>query len=705
MASSESESEDEIEELGVESEDGVEEKASGVESESAKKDFFSRFKTQQLAPANPHALDRERAVRTNQPPKGKKRRISNSVKGQPRNSAGKRVAEFPDHSFKAVTLSTLRCLACAENVSTKKSSTKVHIESKKHVEHLARMLNNDKNKEDIISHLKTYDNEVHPKGETLDQTTRVFRLDAVRALLSAGIPLAKLDDLRPFLEKYGHSLTHSSNMSDLVDFIHKKELDDVKKDFKGLLVSVVFDGASRQGEVLAVVIRYVDPKTLTIVQLLVRVAFFKKSLTGDQTARALSDILLRRLGLEVDAVAAGMRDGAAVNNKGMRRLNEDFTSCFDILCCSHTLDRVGRQFNAPLSKKFMKRWNKVFSHSVAAKARFAEEYGQTWIGKSPTRWWSEYEQEAQIIPIWSTLPDFFQQLVQADICVKSCRKLIATLNDPTDKPKLMMEMAVIVDYAEPLVKATYTLEADGAVGLVTYKTIQELRASLQAPALPNATALRTLFSSGAPPAVQQYWSGVIAEIVQPGLDYFTEKIAEMNLQMKAFRGISVFDPWQAVAMSDAELHSRLEDLGVLRFLTNQDKQALRDSLALYKAAVVTATTTPPGLAREPLPAPAATASRSGLPRGAVPTTPFETDYAQASLKPHDRALLFWRKQQAAGDLAPWIVVLRKVLLVQPSSAAAERVFSLLKQSFNHLQGAALNDYVELSLMLQYNDRH
>ena len=41
------------------------------------------------------------------------------------------------------------------------------------------------------------------------------------------------------------------------------------------------------------------------------------------------------------------------------------------------------------------------------------------------------------------------------------------------------------------------------------------------------------------------------------------------------------------------------------------------------------------------------------------------------------------------------------LLVQPSSAAAERVFSIL-QRFTAQQQSSLEDYLELSVMLQYH---
>ena len=44
----------------------------------------------------------------------------------------------------------------------------------------------------------------------------------------------------------------------------------------------------------------------------------------------------------------------------------------------------------------------------------------------------------------------------------------------------------------------------------------------------------------------------------------------------------------------------------------------------------------------------------------------------------------------------------QVALVQPSSAAAERVFSLLKASYGPQQERTLQEHIECSLMLQYN---
>jgi hypothetical protein len=52
----------------------------------------------------------------------------------------------------------------------------------------------------------------------------------------------------------------------------------------------------------------------------------------------------------------------------------------------------------------------------------------------------------------------------------------------------------------------------------------------------------------------------------------------------------------------------------------------------------------------------------------------------------------------------WSTAVKKILLVQPSSAPAERVFSLLLNSFNKQQDAALEETVEVSIMLRYNKR-
>jgi hypothetical protein len=63
---------------------------------------------------------------------------------------------------------------------------------------------------------------------------------------------------------------------------------------------------------------------------------------------------------------------------------------------------------------------------------------------------------------------------------------------------------------------------------------------------------------------------------------------------------------------------------------------------------------------------------------------------------------WWR---AEGNAMPaFKYVLRAVLTNAPNSIPPERVFSILNDTFDDDQRTALADYMELSLMLQFNER-
>ena len=69
----------------------------------------------------------------------------------------------------------------------------------------------------------------------------------------------------------------------------------------------------------------------------------------------------------------------------------------------------------------------------------------------------------------------------------------------------------------------------------------------------------------------------------------------------------------------------------------------------------------------------------------------------ADLQIEEEKLQWWSR-----NLPSWSSVVKKVLLVQPSSASAERVFSIMNNFFTNQQDAALEQTVEASVMLCYN---
>ena len=147
----------------------------------------------------------------------------------------------------------------------------------------------------------------------------------------------------------------------------------------------------------------------------------------------------------------------------------------------------------------------------------------------------------------------------------------------------------------------------------------------------------------------------------PGLDYFTTKFGNaLSESVSAFKAAQLFLPWKvtetlpnAASVYELKAFPFLDDPTIL---TN-----LKSKLSVYLATAA----------------------------GVTPST--VTD-----------AVLWW--QNHSNELPHWLNCLKKVLLVQPSSASAERVFSLLKASFGPQQDNSLQDYVQSSLMLQYKER-
>ena len=64
-------------------------------------------------------------------------------------------------------------------------------------------------------------------------------------------------------------------------------------------------------------------------------------------------------------------------------------------------------------------------------------------------------------------------------------------------------------------------------------------------------------------------------------------------------------------------------------------------------------------------------------------------------------MMWWKSRET--ELPKWANACKLVVLVQLSSAAAEHVFSILSSSFTAQQESSLEDYIELSIMLQYNN--
>mmetsp|Transcript_4954 Transcript_4954/g.6529 ORF Transcript_4954/g.6529 Transcript_4954/m.6529 type:complete len:89 (-) Transcript_4954:49-315(-) len=79
---------------------------------------------------------------------------------------------------------------------------------------------------------------------------------------------------------------------------------------------------------------------------------------------------------------------------------------------------------------------------------------------------------------------------------------------------------------------------------------------------------------------------------------------------------------------------------------------------------------------------------------------------ECSHKAHDQVgkeiLGFWKRH--GSHMPTWARVVKQILILCATSAAVERLFSLLRDKFDQLMGNSLEDYIETSMMLNYNQR-
>ena len=226
-------------------------------------------------------LSRKRKIDCNQPPKGKKRSRGLCSSDPKSITPQHRVKQHPKECF-SVSNNKLFCLACREELSVKCSVVNGHIKSAKHSSGKTRLENQKKKDMEIAKALKSHDT-LHPKGETLPDSQRIFRVKVARTFLSAGIPLSKVSHFRELLEENGFRLTDRRRMFDVVPLILQQEKERIKNEISGKCLSVIFDGTSRLGEVFVLVIRYVDSDWL-VCQRLIKVHMLAKSLSREEIA-------------------------------------------------------------------------------------------------------------------------------------------------------------------------------------------------------------------------------------------------------------------------------------------------------------------------------------------------------------------------------------------------------------------------------------
>ena len=172
---------------------------------------------------------------------------------------------------------------------------------------------------------------------------------------------------------------------------------------------------------------------------------------------------------------------------------------------------------------------------------------------------------------------------------------------------------------------------------------------------PNVHAVVTSIADGNTD-IQLKWRRHTISCIKPALEYYSGHLKAdlMSIPLQAFKAARLFSPHnlQKIKPECTSLISLL----VFLFITPSNLTELKEEFPKYIAL----------------------------------TEEVSSEYT---------ILYFWKDHAAA--IPKWSDAARKILLVQPSSAAAERVFSLLNNSFGDQQLSSLEDYLEASVMMQY----
>lgn len=215
---------------------------------------------------------------------------------------------------------------------------------------------------------------------------------------------------------------------------------------------------------------------------------------------------------------------------------------------------------------------------------------------------------------------------------------------------------------KPFVLATYRMEGDGPLILSADKELETVRAAITVDNFPMLEAtIQLMVNDGTLPAHVEQWRQWAKDRVRPAFTFFNQRLATdplLSAAAGAFKAAKLFLPDKLALM--APTAATVDSLRAFPFLL-PSMTGLKNELPQY---IALAGEIADGVQVEPL--------------------------------------AWWRVHKE--ELPTWFEALRRVMIVHVTSAGAERVFSMLQQSFGKQQDASLADYIEVSLMMQYNRR-
>jgi hypothetical protein len=397
-----------------------------------------------------------------------------------------------------------------------------------------------------------------------------------------------------------------------------------------------------------------------------------------------------------------------------------------MLCFPHTLHNTGKHLKLPVLDEFMTAWLQLVAQPGAAKLRWKAIIGRAVASFSKVRWWSRWETMNEIAWNFGAIPVFLAGLDADDIGDATTRKMLEIITN--QRHELELELASVMS-CERLCTATYRLEGDRHELLLVYRTIEELRAfgatlGDDASDLPSVAAIlrrRHVIARGtqiyewfeAPHS--KWFDGEVTRMPTAAKHTYqitysdTTRIEYEEREVRNWIDVRTFPEWQPTVDGVKEaytyLENRITDSCQVPYHCSAAYEVCRVA-QLFDPSYAVVNLTPafvdelcaavPVLNGDVATLKAEVAAYRVAARAAPPIDHSDVDAFTTNV------LEFWRTNGT--KMPAWRKAARTIFAIPPTSAASERVFSLLEAMFGKDQDSSLSDLIQAALMLRYNGR-
>ena len=443
---------------------------------------------------------------------------------------------------------------------------------------------------------------------------------------------------------------------------------------------------------------------------------------GPELCAFINHVLASVCQVESVNLVGGARDSCSTNGTAMRNLKVVMLELQDFLCLSHTLSKLGEHVELKTLYGFMTHWLGLVQHHPAAKSLWREMTGATAMqGYSTIRWCSrEVVQNELAVKLGTHVSSFVDTLLEREIGDAHSKHMREILD--SSLLTLQNELALSLDL-ERVINVVHRMEGDGLVVVLAYDEVNALlifgdTLGDTPLSLRNlARVLRDTIKLQKGTRIYEYFEG---------LGWFEGTISVIANDVYTVR----YSDGKTIGCSKAEIHQWLDvrHLAEWKRLVAEAKKAFAyfrgrldgscnnvnydcsemwEVLRLLKAfdpsyasANLSLDMTGDLIKIKPL-----------RKMGAQLQQEFENYKAAAQgfvvdhkdIKAFTTGVLGWWANHGS-KIPTWAEAARIVFSFTPNSAAAERVFSLLKLFFGDTQMSLLADVIQTSLMIRYNKR-